>query len=571
MKLKEEENSDYISKVQENEYVPLNINTNEIIDNINSKIKKISEDKYKKYLKILVIGLFFLLIIIIIGVCLLIFNYSKKNYDLKVYQKYNNTKNTILQKNITNNIDSIKNINETNKNKIDNTNKIKYMNETKNINNINSNLINTNKISVVNKSDNNITKKKKNLTIGILYSIIFGNGIARFMIVTGEYFIRKGYDVYFLTKPPFKEDFEYNKKIKRVYAYNNSTLLADFLKSGILDILIINNNFSKDNIKWFQSFGVKVIGMFHGVYISSFFNNSTGLYSSWKNTEFMDAYIHIGIDDYYFFKSFGFKRNIFIPNLYTFEPSETESSNLTNHNIMMLGRLVDKKKGLIYAIKAMSLIVKEIPDAKLNLVSSDTISQDFKNLANKLNLTNNIIYTPYTSKISEHFLNSSIFFFTSLTEAFPMALNEAKAYGLPCVTFDVSYSVPYQSGVIKVEMFDYEALAREAIKLLKDYDYRLKMGREAKLSLNRFNNNATADLWGRLFHALITSEDEFQKLREEIEKKYYNEKEAEEHMEKQLNYLKKYNKLFSCYSLKNLKSLEYNNNLKFCENVTRSR
>lgn len=161
MKPKEEENSDYISKVQENEYVPLNINTNEIIDNINSKIKKISEDKYKKYLKILVIGLFFLLIIIIIGVCLLIFNYSKKNYDLKVYQKYNNTKNTILQKNITNNIDSIKNINETNKNKIDNTNKIKYMNETKNINNINSNLINTNKISVVNKSDNNITKKKK--------------------------------------------------------------------------------------------------------------------------------------------------------------------------------------------------------------------------------------------------------------------------------------------------------------------------------------------------------------------------------------------------------------------------
>ena len=42
-----------------------------------------------------------------------------------------------------------------------------------------------------------------------------------------------------------------------------------------------------------------------------------------------------------------------------------------------------------------------------------------------------------------------------------MALNEAKAYGLPCVTFDVSYSLPFQSGVIKVEMFDYEAYAKE--------------------------------------------------------------------------------------------------------------
>ena len=66
--------------------------------------------------------------------------------------------------------------------------------------------------------------------------------------------------------------------------------------------------------------------------------------------------------------------------------------------------------------------------------------------------------------------------FTSLSEAFPMAMNEGKAHGLPIVAFDVPYSPPYQNGVIVVDQLDVEGLARETIKLLKDYNYRKKMG-----------------------------------------------------------------------------------------------
>ena len=150
-----------------------------------------------------------------------------------------------------------------------------------------------------------------------------------------------------------------------------------------------------------------------------------------------------------------------------------------------------------------------------------------------------------------------------------MALNEAKAYGLPCVTFDVSYSMPFQSGVIKVDTFDYKGLARETIKLLKDYNYRIKMGKEAKLSLNKFTNEKTAELWGRLFNSLLSGEKEFQKLRKEIENKYYDEKIAEEHMEKQLEYLKMYNKFFRCHSLKNFTNINYINNIEECQNVNR--
>ena len=424
----------------------------------------------------------------------------------------------------------------------------------------------TNKNKEIEKLNKTLDDKK--ISVGFFYPTLFGNGIARFMIVTGEYFIKKGYDVYFFTKQPYRKDFKYNKKIKRFYSFNNFTLVRETCKSIKLDFLIINNVFDPGIIKFFKFPGIKIIGIFHGIFMSGMFNNSTKSYRNWKNTELFDAYIHLGIDDYYFFKNLGFKRNIFIPNLYTFDPSKSRNSNLTNNNIMMLGRLNDINKGLIYAIQAMNIIVKEVPDAKLNLISSDGRMEKFKNLTKELNLTNNIFFFPYTSNISEYFLNSSIFFFTSLTEAFPMALNEAKAHSLPCVTFDISYSVPFQNGVIKVKMFDYKALATEAIKLLKDYNYRKKMGKWAKLSLNKFNNEDTTNTWDRLFKSLKKGEDEFKNLREEIEKKYYNETIAKEHLERQFNYLKMYNKFFRCHSLQNFTNIDYINNIEVCKNVT---
>ena len=41
---------------------------------------------------------------------------------------------------------------------------------------------------------------------------------------------------------------------------------------------------------------------------------------------------------------------------------------------------------------------------------------------------------------------------------------------MPIVGFDVPYSLPYQQGFIGVELFDVKGLARETVKLLKDYE-----------------------------------------------------------------------------------------------------
>ena len=63
----------------------------------------------------------------------------------------------------------------------------------------------------------------------------------------------------------------------------------------------------------------------------------------------------------------------------------------------------------------------------------------------------------------------------------------------------------------------------------------------------------------------------FQKLRGEIEDKYYDAGIAEKHMEEQFEYLKKYNKYFRCHILKNFIDINYINNIEVWENVDRWR
>ena len=503
-----------------------------------------------------------LMIIIILSVLFCIICFLKSFKDIRVFNK-----NQIYSYNTNNENQTQINIsiytNETNTSDII-VEEVILENKTSNITNEIENYIE-------NITDNITETENKKLSIAFIYSTLFANGIARFVTLTANYFVETGkYDVYLITGKSYSKDYKYNSKIKRVYAYNNQTLLRNFTKHVNIDFFILHNVLGKGTVDFYKKLGKKVICIFHGVYMSAMFHGYVSSYKNWIQFDYYDAFIFISYDDYYFYKKLGYKNAIFIPNLYTFEPSKIQSSNLETHNILMLGRAADKVKGFIYAVKTLPFIVKEVPDAILNIVSSNYNVGFLKDLATTLNVSNNLIINYYTENITKLFWKSSVLMYTSLSEAFPMAMNEAKAHGLPIVAFNVQYSIPYQSGVINVDMLDCEALANETIKLLKDYDYRKKMGEEAKLSLNQFSNNETVELWGRLFNSLLEGEDSYRRLQDEIEKKYYNEERAREHMEKHYEDLLRLNKNFTCHIIKNFTDINYIKNIEMCPFIPNS-
>ena len=110
-----------------------------------------------------------------------------------------------------------------------------------------------------------------------------------------------------------------------------------------------------------------------------------------------------------------------------------------------------------------------------------------------------------------------------------------------------------------------KGLARETIKLLKDYDYRKKKGEEAKKSLEMFKNNETVEIWGRLCDALLSNNSEnYRKLQNEMEKKYYNEVEARQNLESHYNILLQNDFNLTCHSFDNFTDINYLRKIQKC-------
>ena len=426
------------------------------------------------------------------------------------------------------------------------------------------------KVNELDNADINKYITNNNYTIGVafVFESLFGNGIGRMLsLLLNELSKFEKYDLYLITKGTYRLDFKYDKKVKTVNIYGNKTEIEKFNKNSNVKYYVLQNELDTNKINWYKSLGKKVIDIMHGVYLSALYSNSTGVYKVWKNHFLFDAYIQVIADDYYVYKKLGMNNTFYIPNMYTYDASKTPNSNLTYKNLMIMGRENDRIKGGYYGIKAMYEIVKEVPDAKLYFISSDYRINSLKGVIEELNLTKNIEIVSYVENISLYFLNSSVLLYPSKSESFPMVMNEGKAHGLPIVAFNVSYSPSYQKGVILVDMLNYTQMGKEAIKLLKDYDYRKRKGMEAKLSLNEYSNEETANKWDRLF-SILDKDDPiaYKKLQEYTYEKYYDEEKARERLESNYNFGKKYNKYFCCHTFNDMLNLTYLNNIKGCKN-----
>ena len=407
----------------------------------------------------------------------------------------------------------------------------------------------------------------KKIGLAFVYNIMHSNGIAKYIILLADYLMKTGkYDICFITSEPNPKDLKYNNTIKRFNAYNNYHKILNITLNENIDIFILHNVISVGTVNFFHRLGKRAISIFHGLFVSPMAMNNLKIYRSWKNFDLFDSYIFVSSDDYYFYKKLGFQNEIFIPNLCSFEDNKKQNSNLTDNNILMLGKLEDPTKGAKYAIEAMSIIIKQVPNAKLNLVSSEKKLNFVKNLIKKLNLTKNVFIVPYKKDMNSYYLNSSVLMYTSLSESFPSSMIEGKAYGLPIVAFDVPYSPPYQDGVIIVEQFNTKSLAEETIKLLKDYNYRKRMGEYARKSLDKYSNQEILLIWEKLFKSMRNTDiTDYRNLQKEIEAKYYKEEEVKSRMIKNYEHIKKVNNNIVCHTLDNFGDANYLKQISECK------
>jgi hypothetical protein len=378
------------------------------------------------------------------------------------------------------------------------------------------------------------------------------------------------YDIYLIMGKESQLDFKFNKKIKKVQYITDKESLEKYDKTSNIKFYFLHNELSQSTIKWYQTLneGKKVIGIMHGDYLSYIYTNSTNIYPYWKNNILYDAFINLIPDDYYIYKKLGMNNTFYIPYLYPFKEAKVQNSKLKYNNLIIMGKGEDIIKGAIYGIKAMNLIVEKIPDAKLNIISTSYNIDFLEKLVKEFELENNVKVYNYVENMTEFFLNSSVMLYPYITQYYPYIMNLAKSYAIPIIGFNLSYIPAYQKGVILVHLFDYKQMAKTAVKLLNDYEYRKIKGLEAKLSLNEYSNRETIDKWDKFFSILNKNDnDEYKAFQKSTYKEYYNEEIAKERLETNFNHAKKYNKYFCCHSFNNMLNLNYISNFKWCENI----
>ena len=232
MNLNEYENQDDNSPDSYNDqYIDetTTIKVNNVSNKKNRKKRRILDDN--KIINLSSVDIFFIIVIlIIIFICIILFISALKE---EIYPE--------SQDNINDNIDLI--------NDEGNNANINVKEEEKAINALNE---------TISKFEFNSTNKLK---IAFVYSSLYANGIARFISVTANNFIKTGkYEIYVITEYKSGSDYYLDSDIKRIIA-KNRTLVKNATKDLGIDFFILQNVMGKGIVDFYKKFCKKVIGI----------------------------------------------------------------------------------------------------------------------------------------------------------------------------------------------------------------------------------------------------------------------------------------------------------------------
>ena len=193
----------------------------------------------------------------------------------------------------------------------------------------------------------------------------------------------------------------------------------------------------------------------------------------------------------------------------------------------MIGRAKNKYKRFDLGILAMEYIIQEINETKMKIISDINGTYILQKLTINLNLEKSIEFIGYTLIPEIFFKNSSLHIFPTISESFGLVLSETKIFGIPNILLGLDYVSLSKGGNIIIYDDSPELIAKESIKILNNKKFREKLGRKAKQSMKKFNNQLLLNKWIKLILFIYNNEYYYISLRK-------NEKEMEENIAKNI-------------------------------------
>lgn len=140
-------------------------------------------------------------------------------------------------------------------------------------------------------------------------------------------------------------------------------------------------------------------------------------------------------------------------------------------------------KGIDVQLRALRLVLRAIPAARLVLVGEGKSEPELRELSDRLGVSASVDFLGVRHDVPELLRSASVFLSCSREEGLPTVILEAQAAGLPVVATDIE---PHREGLTK-ELHPYlfpvdspEDAAKSLVRLLKDAALREKLGRHGR-------------------------------------------------------------------------------------------
>lgn len=200
-----------------------------------------------------------------------------------------------------------------------------------------------------------------------------------------------------------------------------------------------------------------------------------------------------------YYKAF-LKSVIRIPN--PMDVSDKYESELTNHKIIAIGRL-EKQKNFTKLVDIFSRIAPIAPSWSLHIYGEGSLYEALQRQIDMSGLSGRIILEGTTRKIEEKIRESAFLVMSSLYEGFGMVLIEAMKNGVPCVSYDCPAGpadiIDNEINGLLVPNQDEKAMEKAIVRMIRDNDLRKRLGHAALHSVDKFDSDAIADSWMKVF------------------------------------------------------------------------
>ena len=192
----------------------------------------------------------------------------------------------------------------------------------------------------------------------------------------------------------------------------------------------------------------------------------------------------------------------------SFKSGITDSKKATKHPIILtIGHVVDYKNPECW-LEVAKKIVAHKSDIRFVWLGDGELLKTMRRLVDDMGLSDNIQFKGYTDNVEEHYRNAIVYFQPSLIENHSIAVIEAMAHGLPCVTSNIGglpESIIDEETGFLCEPHDIDDYIAKIVDLLDNSELRNEMGylgrrRAENLFSQDVQEKKIVDLYNSMLH-----------------------------------------------------------------------